>query len=80
MQMHREQGYPAAQQAVSPDRTTGLLHHCPLGEFRCCIFVTSTVLPGPVHAALGRLKHRCAWRSASGVPHQPLGGESVTGP
>jgi hypothetical protein len=29
-----------AQQAVPPDRTTGLLHHCPLQEFLCCICLT----------------------------------------
>ena len=38
---------------MAPDRTTGLLHQCALVVIRCIIRLTSTRLPGPVHAALG---------------------------
>jgi hypothetical protein len=41
---------------VAPDRTTGLLHQGSLWRFLCYIRLASTVLPGPVHAALGRDK------------------------
>ena len=38
---------------MAADRTTGLLHQCPLREVQCYICLEWNRLPGPVHAALG---------------------------